>query len=545
MRDKNERQQALLEAVRAELVQHEHSEYSLPATNELYRGFPYYKGDLETDAVLWLNSHAFPRLKGAKGISKALTALHRLHDNVCADFAADAARAAQLLLRDGGLAPGVDLVMDDVYQRCSYFGWQLGHQYLAPDVAVCAYQLAARSRETLHIVRFWQTAVTALAASMTPGPRGDRDRNRGRDRALTRIVGWGHYAKEVAQASKAAGAEDKEKVRDHIEGQFRRLAGLDNVEIEPAGLDDVDAFMVEPALPKRPAPTGPSLVVIQSLDHLPERKHDRSAPRSEYGDLAGRALPLVRTPDLAEAAATLKCEFPWLATVIDRVLEPLVGREAVIFPSGILLVGKVGAGKSELARRITDVLGLPRTEVPMGGMADSSYGGTSRQWSTGRASLVTQTLKRTGVANPAIVLDEIDKASLNRFNGSALDVVLSQVDPGLRKAWFDPFLETGIDISAVTFIATANDVQNLRGPLLDRCLLQFCGDPGPADAEAIVTGILRRTREASGLDPRFIPDLDSTEWAVLKRGWRGGSIRPLKRAVDRLLTLRSTPGLAH
>jgi ATP-dependent Lon protease len=301
--------------------------------------------------------------------------------------------------------------------------------------------------------------------------------------------------------------------------------------------------MVEPALPS--VPSGPSLVVVGSLDHLPEKKYDKSAPRNEFGDLAERPLPLVRTPDLAEASAALRNEFPWLSAVTDRILEGVVGKEAVVLPSAICLVGGAGAGKSQYARAVARVLNLPLTEVPMGGSADASYGGTSRQWSTGRACTVLQSIKRTGVANPCVVLDELDKASSNRFNGSALDVVLAQIEPGSRKAFFDPFLEAPVDLSAVTFIATVNDTRPLKGPLLDRFLVLACPDPGPEDLDAIVRGILRQVRESSGVDPRFVPDLDHVEISALRRGWRGGSIRPLRRAVDRILALRQSLNLAH
>jgi hypothetical protein len=73
-----------------------------------------------------------------------------------------------------------------------------------------------------------------------------------------------------------------------------------------------------------------------------------------------------------------------------------------------------------------------------------------------------------------------------------------------------------------------------------------CRDPAtPEDLDAIVQGILRQVRAVSGIDPWFVPPLDGTEWAILHRGWKRGLIRPLVRAVHRLLALRYAPGLAH
>jgi ATP-dependent Lon protease len=62
---------------------------------------------------------------------------------------------------------------------------------------------------------------------------------------------------------------------------------------------------------------------------------------------------------------------------------------------------------------------------------------------------------------------------------------------------------------------------------------------------AIVSGILREIRLHSGVDPRFVADPDEAEWSVLRKGWKGGSIRPVRRAIERLLSLRRAPGIAH
>jgi ATP-dependent Lon protease len=149
------------------------------------------------------------------------------------------------------------------------------------------------------------------------------------------------------------------------------------------------------------------------------------------------------------------------------------------------------------------------------------------------------------VANPLICLDELEKASKDRKNGSLLDGVLPLLEPSTRKAYWDPYLECAVDLSAMNIVATVNDSRPLRGPVLDRFVLLHAPQPGPQHLEAIVTSLLRQVREASGRDPRWIADLDGAEWDVLRKGYRGGSIRPLKRALDRLLSLRRAPGIVH
>ncbi|MGF9764303.1 AAA family ATPase [Microvirga sp. 0TCS3.31] len=535
------------DTVRHELVQHEQSEHSIPSTAELYRGYPFYRGDLEADAVLWLQSHALPRLKSAKRIGRAVEALQRLSDNVCADFAANASEAALSLLREGGVDPGVDLTLHDVHQRCALYAFQMGFQYVAPDVAACAYRLAARSRETVHIIRYLQRAMTALATPTTSGPQGDRDRGRAMNGALTRLAGWGAYAREVYHAEQAIRQEDKDQVREHLKKQINRLPTLAERIAQAADpLAKLDDFEVEPDEPiVKPKPTGPALVVVPSLDHLPTGRSDRAMPRTEFESLAERALPLLPVPDLIEASAVMRREFPWAEDVIDRILSSLAGRETAVLPGPICLTGRPGNGKTSLARRLGEVLHLPVTLYGCGGSSDGSFQGTSRMYSSGRASVPLQAIRRAEIANPLIVLDELEKASQSRTNGSLLDAVLSVIEPSTRGAVLDPYLEVPVNLQAVNIVACCNSVEALRGPVLDRMTVYSVDDPRPAHLPAVVAGILRDIRLRSGVDPRFVADLDEAEWAVLRRGWKGGSIRPVRRAVERLLALRQVPGVAH
>ncbi|WP_445500646.1 AAA family ATPase [Microvirga sp. G4-2] len=536
MTDKTKRQLALLDDVRRLERTFETSAAVAPSTSMLYLGSPLLAGDLAADALAWLGAAEL----ALRGIGPAQRLLHFLRT-----FAAGPTETMALTCVEAGweilhgpfeteMRRDELEIVRDAYARAAFYAWCLGSPEAALHVAQHAAAMLRRVDSELFKVRFAQTMLAALRTAEDGYPWGKFDVARERTRALDVLVGLGELVPDVRLAQRAYLAE---QVLEEAKGKFSgsRVADLDDREgIARTGDFEID----EPVV-------GPSLVVVPSLDHLPDKRNDRGAPRSEFGHLAQRALPLVKMPDLAEASAVLKGEFPWLSAVTDRILEGVVGKEAVVFPSAICLVGGAGAGKSHYARAVARVLSLPLTEVPMGGAADSSFGGTSRQWSTGRACTVLQSIKRAGVANPCVILDELDKASSNRFNGSALDVVLAQIEPGSRKAFFDPFLEAAIDLSAVTFIATVNDIRPLKGPLLDRMLVLYCPAPTAQDIDAIVAGILRQVREGSGIDPRFTPDLDATEMDVLRRGWRGGSIRPLKRAVDRLLTLRSAPGLAH
>lgn len=539
------RRQALLDAARRLERTFSTTDNVPPNTGMLYLGAGFFKGDLAADAEAWTQAVAV----GLRDSAPALRLLHFLRAfgaSPTDNYALTCVEAAWELLRwpvKTDLPDGTLNIIRDVYARCAYYAWALGSDLGALHVAQAAAALSRKADQELFKVRYMQTCLASLRTAEDGYTVHRFDPSRERAKALNRLVDLGMLAPEVRLVTHTLLAEtvlaDQGTDREVLEEAKGRFAGA-----RVADLDDREGIVRTGDFEIHEPVVEPSIVVVPSLDHLPDKKNDRGAPRSEFGHLAQRALPLVRTPDLREAAETLTTEFPWLSSVTVRILETLIGKEAALLPP-VLLLGKPGCGKSEYARRLTDVLGLPRTEVSCGGMADASFGGTSRQWSTGRSCTALSAIRRAGVANPALILDELDKADPGRHNGSVLDVILSQIEPGSRKQYLDPFLECPVDLSGVAFVACCNSVEALRGPLLDRFIVLDCPDPGPEDLDAIVRGILERVRQDSGVDPRFTPDLGATEMDVLRRGWRGGSIRPLRRAVDRLLTLRSVHGLAH
>jgi hypothetical protein len=556
MSTSDEREQALMAAVREERQVARESAIALPSTEGLYRGHPFYKSDLTLDAVLWVSSAALPPLRRVKRAAPVVDYLQHLADEVTVGYAMTCALGVQSLLK-GGINPPAEVYLGDVLARTALYAWCLGH----PDAAALVIEHASRlalsaSSSRLRSVRYWQTCMAAVLSLTGPDPMGPRDHGHDMRRAVGRLIEVGANSVSVIKADKAAEAEEKAGMLNPFESRLaqisrlvdraeldagKALAGTDD--IEPAGLDDVDAFMLEPAVKRPPASTGPCVVVIRDLSHLPDTKLDRGAPRAEFSPIENVPLPLAKMPDLAEASAALRREFPWLSDVIDRLLTTLAGRDAVRLPPSLLL-GRAGCGKTLLARRIAEVLHLEYTVYPAGGVQDSAIAGTNRMWSSARASLPTQLCLRTRSASPCIIVDEVDKAATSRKNGALHDALLPMLGEG-KGAFHDPYIEAAADLSGVNWLFTANERQPLRGPLLDRLVVLDCPDPTAEDTDAIVAGIMRQARKESGLDPRFTPDLDHVEMDVLRRGWRGGSIRPLVRAVNRLLALRSAPGLAH
>jgi ATP-dependent Lon protease len=109
----------------------------------------------------------------------------------------------------------------------------------------------------------------------------------------------------------------------------------------------------------------------------------------------------------------------------------------------------------------------------------------------------------------------------------------------------DPAFQTTVDISRVSWLATANDTDRLSGPLLDRLRRIEMPAPTVGDLESLLPSILAGIASSRGLDPAFLPALDGEEIAVIRENWRGGSIRRLIRLVEAVLTVREALSPQH
>ncbi|MGG3812342.1 AAA family ATPase [Methylorubrum rhodesianum] len=281
----------------------------------------------------------------------------------------------------------------------------------------------------------------------------------------------------------------------------------------------------------------PSLVVI------PEPTGKKKVP-GQAAAIVGRALPLRPMPDLEALGRHLVERSPWAAPGIARLIGLLQGRAHAGFPN-IVFVGPPGAGKSELARDFVDALGVPSLVYACAGAHDGSIGGTSKQWSSARPAVWTQIPIEHECANGVLILDELDKAAPGGgHNGSVREALLGIAEPSQRKAFWDVGLETKCDLSGISLLATANSVEPMRGPLLDRFVRVEIGAPRRQDLPVVIRTVLEGMR-AEVADARWIPDLDGVEFEALRRAWKGGSLRPLRRAIERIIGARADRRFSH
>lgn len=254
--------------------------------------------------------------------------------------------------------------------------------------------------------------------------------------------------------------------------------------------------------------------------------------------IAGRRLPLSSVPKgFDETYVRFIDSYPHATRIVDRVLGRLrEGETARIEPT--LIVGDPGCGKSTFWIELASYLHLDATVFPCASVADGSFGGTPAQWLSKRVSTPLQSIIRAGTANPIVILDEIEKTGLSDKNGSLVHALLPMLERHTASQYFETGIETAVDLSAVSFVATANSVEGIPAALLDRFTVLRMPSPGVEHTEALAQTAIRQLRDAHDERPEERPDLAPDELAVIRKAWGGGSLRRLHRIIDATLEAR-------
>lgn len=315
----------------------------------------------------------------------------------------------------------------------------------------------------------------------------------------------------------------------HLVDEADLAAEREKAENSKARRRVLEAFKRPAATPQpTPIPEAPGVVVI------PEGKEFGRHTRM----LAGKRLPLVRGNDPVEVRKVLIEEFPYAEAAVDALCRDLVGKPyARIRPT--MLHGYAGGGKTRLARRFAELTGLPSTIYNASSTADSSWAGTSKQWSSARISIVLQSTVSWAQANGVMIVDEADKCGESRHNGRFSDALLPFLERESSSRIYDPALECEVDLSGHSYILTCNDLHLVPAPLRDRCRIVKIGHPRKEHLPRIARTMVADLRAERETDEHWMPDLDAEELELLARRWRGGSsMRVLARIVDLIVTSR-------
>jgi ATP-dependent Lon protease len=238
--------------------------------------------------------------------------------------------------------------------------------------------------------------------------------------------------------------------------------------------------------------------------------------------------------DLNRAQHVLNEDHFGLEDVKDRIIEHLAVMQLKPQAKSPILcfVGPPGVGKTSLGHSIARALGRRFERFSLGGMHDEAeLRGHRRTYIGALPGRILQAIRRVGVRNPVLMLDEVDKLGRD-FRGDPAAALLEILDPAQNHTFRDHYLDLPFDLSNTFFICTANALETIPGPLLDR--LEIMTLPGYSEEEKLEIArryLLPRQIDSSGLLPEQLQLTDAALRTIIGRYTREAGVRQLERTI--------------
>lgn len=280
---------------------------------------------------------------------------------------------------------------------------------------------------------------------------------------------------------------------------------------------------------------------LKRLQKMPESSGEYSMIRTYLDwltDLPWNTLE-AENIDIAKAREVLDEDHYGLEKIKKRILEYLAVRK--LNPQGrspiLCFVGPPGVGKTSLGKSIARSLGLPFVRSSLGGVHDEAeIRGHRRTYMGALPGNIIQEMRKAGSRNPVFMLDEIDKLGGGGFHGDPAAALLEVLDPAQNETFRDNYLALPFDLSKVVFIATANVLDSIPGPLRDR--MEIISLPGYTEDEKVEIAkryLLSRQLEAHGLKPAQAHVSEAALRSIVSDYTREAGCRNLEREIAAVL----------
>ena len=300
-------------------------------------------------------------------------------------------------------------------------------------------------------------------------------------------------------------------------------------------LDELKKKIEQSRMPKEVAEK--AVLELKRLEGMPPMSAEATVSRNYLDWLL--AVPWHKrsreSRDLKKAERILHQDHHGLDKIKDRILEFLAVRTLVRKPKGTILTftGPPGVGKTSLAKSIARATNRKFVRLSVGGVRDEAeIRGHRRTYIGAFPGQIIQMMKKAGTTNPVLLLDEVDKMSMD-FRGDPSAALLEVLDPEQNHTFLDHYLDVEYDLSNIMFICTANVLHTVPQALRDRMeVLQLAGYTEFEKVEIARIFLTPKAVKANGLTDKNIQFKDEAFETIIRRYTREAGVRSLEREIN-------------